>query len=462
MEAFMRTRHRRTEEGTLQAHPEQEQGQAGERQSLPLRQIIFWLHLVTGVMAGLVIGVMSVTGVLLAFERQIVAFAERDVRTVQPPVDGISRLDLDALITKARVTVPEGKLSGVMLRADPTATLVVNFGRERTVFVNPYTGEVLGEGAKRLRNFFHMVTDWHRWLGTEGDSRDIGRAITGACNAAFVVMVMTGFYLWWPRRWTGQAFKAVMVPSLRLQGKPRDWNWHNTVGFWSASLLICITLSGLVMSYQWANDLLYTLTGSIPPPRPPGAAEGRSAAAENRRNESGPRVVGNSPDGGAGRQSRSEGRAAVERQGRPGESGEAGSTPQRASLEALFATAVQQAPHWRSMTIRLPQRGTQLTVALEEAEALHPYPRSILTLDAATAAVVQWEPYASYNLGRTLRSWVRPVHTGEAGRVVGQVIAALASTGGVVLVWTGLALAWRRFRTRNARTSRRTSDVAPS
>ena len=196
----MRTRHRRTEEGTLQAHPEQEQGQAGERQSLPLRQIIFWLHLVTGVMAGLVIGVMSVTGVLLAFERQVVAFAERDVRTVQAPVDGISRLDLDALITKARVTVPEGKLSGVMLRADPTATLVVNFGRERTVFVNPYTGEVLGEGAKRLRNFFHMVTDWHRWLGTEGDSRDIGRAITGVCNAAFVVMVMTGFYLWWPRR----------------------------------------------------------------------------------------------------------------------------------------------------------------------------------------------------------------------------------------------------------------------
>ena len=115
------------------------------------------------------------------------------------------------------------------------------------------------------------------------------------------------------------------------------------------------------------------------------------------------------------------------------------------------------------MTVRLPQRGaTQLTVTLEEAQAMHPYPRSILTLDAVTAAVVQWEPYASSNLGRTLRSWVRPVHTGEAGGMVGQMIAALASAGGVVLVWTGLALAWRRFRARNARASRRTSDVAPS
>jgi uncharacterized iron-regulated membrane protein len=115
------------------------------------------------------------------------------------------------------------------------------------------------------------------------------------------------------------------------------------------------------------------------------------------------------------------------------------------------------------MTVRVPQRGAlQLTVTLEEARALHPYPRSILTLDAVTAAIVKWEPYASYNLGRTLRAWVRPVHTGEAGGVVGQMVAALASACGVLLVWTGLALAWRRFRARKARTSRRMSDVAPS
>jgi uncharacterized iron-regulated membrane protein len=425
----MRTRHRRMQEGTLQEQPEQGYGWGGEAWSMPLRQIIFWLHLMTGVMAGLVIGVMSVTGVLLAFERQIIAFAERDVRTVQPPASGVSRLDLDALTTRARAVVPEGKLSGVMLRADPTATVMVNFGRERAVFVNPYTGAVLGEGAKTLRDFFHMVTDWHRWLGTEEESRDIGRAITGACNIAFVVMVVTGFYLWWPRRWTHQAFKVVMVPNLRLRGKPRDWNWHNVAGFWSCSVLLCITLTGLVMSYQWANDLLYTLTGSIPPPRPP----------------------------------RPEGRAAMKRQGRSEEAGKAGATPQYASLEALFAAAVQQAPHWRSMTVRLPQRrAAQLTVTLEEASSLHPYPRSILTLDAATAAVVQWEPYAKYNLGRTIRSWVRPVHTGEAVGVVGQIVTALASAGGVVLVWTGLALAWRRFRARTARASRRTSAVAPS
>jgi uncharacterized iron-regulated membrane protein len=122
------------------------------------------------------------------------------------------------------------------------------------------------------------------------------------------------------------------------------------------------------------------------------------------------------------------------------------------------------------MTMRLPQRGAaQVTVMIEEADSLHPYPRSTLTLDAATAAVVKWEPFANYNLGRTMRTWVRPVHTGEAGGFIGQLIAALASAGGAMLVYTGLALAWRRFwqfvrRHRRARGTApdKNHDIAPS
>jgi uncharacterized iron-regulated membrane protein len=113
------------------------------------------------------------------------------------------------------------------------------------------------------------------------------------------------------------------------------------------------------------------------------------------------------------------------------------------------------------MTMRLPQRGaTQVTVMIEEADSLHPYPRSTLTLDATTAGVVKWEPFENYNLGRTIRTWVRPVHTGEAGGFIGQFIAALVPAGGAVLVCTGLALAWRRFW-QCVRRHRRASGAAP-
>jgi uncharacterized iron-regulated membrane protein len=40
---------------------------------------------------------------------------------------------------------------------------------------------------------------------------------------------------------------------------------------------------------------------------------------------------------------------------------------------------------------------------------------------------------------------VRFLHTGEALGIVGQTIAGLVSFTSVLMVWTGIALAWRRL-----------------
>ncbi|MGH8067897.1 MAG: PepSY-associated TM helix domain-containing protein [Candidatus Entotheonellia bacterium] len=232
---------------------------------------------------------------------------EGHTHTIQPPVSSAPRLSPDALVIRAREAVSAGTPTSVTLRAHPTTAALISFGREQTVFVDPYTGAVLGEGATALRGFFHIMTDWHRWLGTHGASREIGRAVTGACNAACVVLVITGFYLWWPRHWTRIALKIATVPSLKLRGKPRDWNGHNTVGFWSAPALFFITVTGVVMSYQWANSLIYTLTGSDPPPMPqrPLASPAREASAG--RGGSMPAMPGSTPDGRGERQALPEG-----------------------------------------------------------------------------------------------------------------------------------------------------------
>jgi uncharacterized iron-regulated membrane protein len=61
----------------------------------------------------------------------------------------------------------------VTVRADPTASAVVQLGRDGALFVDPYTGAVLG-GRSRVHDALHVVEDWHRWLG----SREVGRPIT--------------------------------------------------------------------------------------------------------------------------------------------------------------------------------------------------------------------------------------------------------------------------------------------
>ena len=358
-----------------------------------LRRVLFWLHLGTGLTAGAVIFAMAATGALLTFEPQLVERAERDLWQAPPPTPSSPRVPLADLVARAQEQRGGDRATMISLRAEPQSSVRVGFGRDGALFMNPYTGAAIGPGSK-THDVLHVIEDWHRWLG----SRDLGRPITGVANLAFLGLALSGLYLWWPRAWSRQAVKAITVLDVRLSGRARNFNWHNSIGFWCAPLLIVLTLTGAVMSYQWANDLLYRITGNEPPP----------------------------PAGGAP--------AAAARAGRP-EGRERRQSAPAIDLDALAARAASQSPQWVAITLRLPQRpGGPATAFIQEPPSWHPSPRSVLALDASTAAVVRWEPFSEANAGRKLRFLVRVLHTGEVGGWIGQLIAGLASLGGAFLV----------------------------
>ncbi|HEX2252530.1 MAG TPA: PepSY-associated TM helix domain-containing protein [Thermoanaerobaculia bacterium] len=392
--------------------------------TLPLRQVVFWLHLTAGVVAGAVVLVMSVTGVLLAYEEQLVAWAERGAHAAAVP-PGAERRTLATLVARAAATVPDAEPSAVLVEAESAAPVRVAFGRGRAVLVEPFTGRVLGEGAQDLRAALRTVTAWHRWLGQTDEGRDVGRAITGACNLAFLVLIVSGLYLWVPRRWNRRQVRNVAWFRGGLAAKARDFNWHNVLGLWSALPLLAVVASGVVISYPWAGDLVYRLVGEEPP-----AARGRGP--ERGRSGGGP----------------------------PGGDAEAASDPavRLAALDTAFAAAVGHAGGWRTITVELPEGGAE-TVAVSVARGGRGRPdlRERLVVDPRTARVVDTETFADQSRGRRVRSWLRWIHTGEAGGVAGQTIAAVASAAAVVLVWTGIALAWRRLIPR-----RRIRTTAPS
>ena len=62
------------------------------------RRVLFWIHLTAGWVAGLIILVMSVTGVLLAYKRQIVNWADRGFRSHSAPQELC--LPVDDLLAK--------------------------------------------------------------------------------------------------------------------------------------------------------------------------------------------------------------------------------------------------------------------------------------------------------------------------------------------------------------------------
>ncbi len=193
-----------------------------------VRSIVFWMHLVAGVVAGLVILVMSVTGALLALKPQILTVIESKVRTVTPP-PGASRLGPEALLASVKASRSEARPASVTVLADPAASVAVALGRDGTVYVDPYSGAVLGEGSKGAQQFFRSVEDWHRWLAVSGDHRTTARSVTGAANLAFFFLAITGPYLWLPRTWSWSNVRAVLWfrsctrrPGARFQLAQRD------------------------------------------------------------------------------------------------------------------------------------------------------------------------------------------------------------------------------------------------
>ena len=390
---------------------------------MTFRKILFWGHLTGGTIAGVIILLMSVTGVLLMYERQMTAWADREYRSTAG-IPGAARLSVQDLLENVRRN-ERALPASLTLHSDPNAAAEAAFGRERVVYVDVYSGAVLGEGSRTIRSFFRAITDWHRWLGMQGESRPFGRAITGASNLVFLLLVLTGSYLWIPKKWLWQHIRAVLLFRGGLRGKARDFNWHNVIGVWSAVPLFFIVLGGAVISYPWATNLIYRLAGSEPP--------APSAAAP-------PRPAGNTANA---------------------------APPQNLSLAGLdeaWRRAEAQDANWRSITMRLPNSdAAPLTFSIDQAHRGRPDKRAQLTVNRQTSEVMKLETFASYSLGRQIRTWLRWIHTGEAGGVIGQTIAGVVSAGAAVLVWTGISLSFRRFlswRRRNTGGSKFEQDIA--
>jgi uncharacterized iron-regulated membrane protein len=253
-------------------------------------------------------------------------------------------------------------------------------------------------------------------MALDGDSRPLGKALSGWANLLFLFIVLSGMYLWIPRVVNWRTVRAVALFRTGLPGKARDFNWHNVIGIWSAVPLAIVVATATPISFPWANALVYRIVGEEPP----------APAA-------GPRTIANG----------------LERPGNGRRRGGEDSQPpsvQTAGLDALWARAERQVPEWRSINLRLSTSPEAPAVfAIDAGNGGQPQLRSTLTLNAATGEVVRWEPFESQTTGRRLRSWSRFTHTGEYYGLPGQTIAGLVSAGAVVLVYTGLALALRRF-----------------
>jgi uncharacterized iron-regulated membrane protein len=362
------------------------------------RKTIFWIHLACGVSAGLVVLMMSVTGIVLTFERQAQVWEDRSYYA--EPEAGQQMMTADQLIAASR-NLEGFEATSLMLSSDPTAPAVLRQGRSQTQYLNPYSGEAYNPHSDSLSAFFSTVRGWHRWFNMTGDSRSSARVVTGAANLLFLFLVLSGIYLWLPNIFAWSTIRArVLFNATNSNASARDFNWHHVFGFWAAIPLVVIISTATVFNYSWANNLVYRLAGEEPPIR------GGSASVE----------------------------AAVP------------APVSRLPYADLVNTAKTYSENWRTITLAIPAAEANFaSLTLDEGDGGQPQKRHVLTLDVSSGEVIKWAPFTSQSAGAQARRWVRFLHTGEALGLTGQTIAGIASFAAIFMVWTGLALALRRF-----------------
>lgn len=441
---------------------------------MSFRKILFWVHLVAGVIAGLVIAVMCFTGAALAFESELISWSERDARSVAAPPAGAARLPLQALLAAMRDAEPDTRPSAIVVSSDPRDAVAFQLGREGAIYANPYTGEVKKPASTQVHDFLHVLEDWHRTLALSGNQRPTGKLINGISNLAFCVLAVTGLYLWMPRAWSWRSVRAIALFDWKFRGKARDFNWHNVIGLWSAPVLIVLTLTAVPISFRWGSNLVYRLAGETPPAAP---ASGAAPQGPGAGGFAPPSVPVPTPPPGTRRLDYDALLAAAQTaapdwqlltirlgNARGGNGGgnaggrRGGTAPAGAATSAAVATAAPapaseraERPRENSVTARPEGRAEGRTAASAVSITVKQpgqWPRTAtttLSLNPYTGEILKREGYGDQSPGRQLRTWTRFLHTGQALGMAGQLVAGLACLGGCVLVYTGFALAIRRF-----------------
>lgn len=386
----------------------------------PVRRVLFWLHLFAGCVAGVVILVMSITGAILAFERQIKAHMDAPA-VLQGKADTSQQLPLDSVLAILNGN-GQGIPTELVLREQAGAPIEARYGRSSTLFLNPWTAEIIGQPSVGTEHFFSTVERFHRSLGL-GMKSAIGRGITGAGNLVFLVLLSSGMYLWLPKVFNPASLRNRLTFRGGLRGRAREWNWHSVIGIWTAVPLLFIVITGIIISYPWASNLLFKMTGSQPQTRG-WRGEVRSHPAPNRDGSPSPLV-------------------------------------QFRSLNDIALIAKQQAPGWNSITIDLPEsQARTVNVSIDTSVGGQPEKASQLVINRESGRIQTVKRFTDSNLGSKLRAWARFTHTGEEFGLVGETIAALACLGAVMLVWTGFSMAIRRALGAIAR-SKKTASTVP-
>lgn len=232
---------------------------------MKLRNLGLIIHRWLGIVLGVIFLVIGVTGSALVFYREINSWLNPRLMQVLPQGES---LDIEVLIKNVHSAFPNYPIHSIVFPRDPSGiyqmALALPQDEWLDVFLNPYTGAILG-----TQQWGHTLMSFIYSLHMSLLIKQGGDRLVGFCGLLLLVLAISGLVVWpgW-RNWVfglGMRWKA---PAPLL-----NYDIHKVAGVFSALflLLIAATGAGMVFTSEF-QSLTYWLTNTPPITQPTSTA----------------------------------------------------------------------------------------------------------------------------------------------------------------------------------------------
>ncbi len=378
------------------------------------------IHLWLSVPFGIIITLVCFSGAMLIFEPEITRTVQSDVYYVTEVKD--SALPMGELMETVKASLPDSvSITGVTVFSDNSRTYQVNLSKPRraSLFIDQYSGQITGK-YERI-GFFSTMFKLHRWLldsaNPHGDGVKIGKTLVGISTLIFVIALITGVIIWWPR--ARKSLRRSLSISFSNGWKGFWKGLHVAGGMYALIFVLAMALTGLTWSFDWYRSAFYAVCGVEHTPRNFSQATTKTDADKRGRHEG---------RGGEGR--RGGGRYGGDRQGGYGH-GEGRRHSEFGRWQQVYDEIKAQNPDAPQITIA-PESATVTLGNSGNSRASDRY-----EFNRRSGEITPSTKYADTVEADKLRGWIYSIHTGSLGGMFTRILWLLGALLGASLPLTG-------------------------
>ncbi|MDP9078783.1 MAG: PepSY domain-containing protein [Bacteroidota bacterium] len=224
---------------------------------ITFKYLIRQLHLILGLVSGLVVVIVGITGSLYVFEQEGRELFQHDFYHVHHV--GNIRLPFSQLADTVKKHYPKEKITSIRFKEDKDAAIIFYSKKDKAISVDPYSAKIIAINNLD-HDFFEIDQDLHKYLLLG----NVGSVIIKCNVLIFFAMCISGLVLWWPKQ--RRFFKRAVTINFRTKNrKLLNWELHSVLGFYALIVLLIISLTGIFFVYDSAKSTVAFLTGQSVP-----------------------------------------------------------------------------------------------------------------------------------------------------------------------------------------------------